>query len=77
MVEVRGREIRMSHVDDKSGYLKIRTGSVAEVTCGEFWKASEPNKIRINNETIQRFLKNNDVVYLDDGKVVGIVIDIQ
>ena len=56
--------------------MKIRTGSVATVTCGEFWKASEPNNIRINNETIQRYLKNNDVVYIDDGKVVGIVIDI-
>jgi len=56
--------------------LKIRTGSVVTVTCGEFWKASEPNNIKINNETIQRYLKNNDVVYIDDGKVVGIVIDI-
>jgi pyruvate kinase len=56
--------------------LKIRTGSVATVTCGEFWKASESTNIRINNETIQRYLKNNDVVYIDDGKVVGIVIDI-
>jgi pyruvate kinase len=76
MIEVRGREIRMSHVDEKVGTLKIRTGSVVTVTCGEFWKASEPNNIKINNETIQRYLKNNDVVYIDDGKVVGIVIDI-
>lgn len=76
MVEVRGREIRMSHVDEKVGTLKIRTGSVVTVTCGEFWKASEANNIKINNETIQRYLKNNDVVYIDDGKVVGIVIDI-
>jgi pyruvate kinase len=76
MIEVRGREIRMSHVDEKIGTLKIRTGSVVTVTCGEFWKVSEPNNIKINNETIQRYLKNNDVVYIDDGKVVGIVIDI-
>jgi pyruvate kinase len=76
MIEVRGREIRMSHVDEKVGTLKIRTGSVVTVTCGEFWKASEPNNIKINNETIQRYLKNNDVVYIDDGKAVGIVIDI-
>ena len=76
MIEVRVRKIRMSHVDKKVGTLKIRTGSVVTVTCGEFWKASEPNNIKINNETIQRYLKNNDVVYIDDGKVVGIVIDI-
>jgi pyruvate kinase len=52
MIEVRGREIRMSHVDEKVGTLKIRTGSVVTVTCGEFWKASEANNIKINNETI-------------------------
>ena len=52
MIEVRGREIRMSHIEDKSGQLKIRTGSVCQVTCGEFWKVSEPTNIRINNETI-------------------------
>ena len=62
MIEVRGREIRMSHVDEKLGSLKIRTGSVATVTCGEFWKASEANNIRINNETIQRYLKNNEEI---------------
>jgi pyruvate kinase len=32
--------------------------------------------LRISNDAIQRYLKPNDVVYIDDGKVVGIVIEI-
>jgi len=37
---------------------------------------SDATKFRINCSTIQRYLKPNDVIYFDDGKVVGIVIEI-
>ena len=43
---------------------------------GEFHKPSDATKLRINNDMIQRFLKPNDVVYIDDGKVIGIVSEI-
>jgi len=29
-----------------------------------------------NNDSIQRYLKPNDVVYIDDGKVIGIILEI-
>jgi hypothetical protein len=45
------------------------------VTFGEFRNSSEATNIRINNETIQRYLKNNDAVIIDDGKVIEIAID--
>jgi pyruvate kinase len=44
--------------------------------------SKEPNElsdekvIHINNEAVLRYLKLNDVVYIDDGKVVGIVKNI-
>ena len=43
---------------------------------GSFHLASDPLNFRINSENIHRHLKPNDVVYFDDGKVVGIVAEI-
>ena len=34
---------------------------------------SDEKTIHINNDAVLRYLKLNDVVYIDDGKVVGIV----
>lgn len=78
MLEPRGREIRISHVNEKSGKLRIRSGSIVNLSCGnDANTASEFNHFRINCSEIQRYLKPNDVVYFDDGNVVGIIIDIQ
>lgn len=43
---------------------------------GDAHQSSDGTNIRINCDYIQRYLKPNDVVYFDDGKVVGIVIEI-
>lgn len=76
MIELRGREIRLSHINDKSGVLRIRSGSTVNMFGGSFHLASDPLNFRISSEIIHRHLKPNDVVYLDDGKVVGIVAEI-
>lgn len=34
---------------------------------------SDSKTVHINNDAVLRYLKLNDVVYIDDGKVVGIV----
>lgn len=73
MVEIRGREIRMSHVNEKSGMLRLRKNNEVLLKSGQFEQASEPETLRINNEDIQRYLKPNDRCYIDDGKVVAIV----
>lgn len=78
MLEVRGREIRISHCNEKNGTMRIRSGSIVQLSCGNPNNLpSEPNHFRINCNDIIRYLKPNDVVYFDDGKVVGIIIDIQ
>jgi pyruvate kinase len=78
MLEVRGREIRISHTNEKNGTMRIRSGSIVQLSCGNPNNLpSEPNHFRINCADIIRYLKPNDVVYFDDGKVVGIIIDIQ
>lgn len=56
--------------------MKIRAGSIVQLTTGQFDQPSEPNNFRINSTDMQRVLKPNDVIYFDDGKVVGIIIDI-
>jgi pyruvate kinase len=76
MVEIRGREIRISHNVDKSGVLRVRSGSQVTMVSGQFEQASDASVFRINNEEIQRYLKPNDVAYFDDGKVVAIVTGI-
>ena len=76
MVELRGREVRLSHINDKSGFLRIRSGSTVNMFGGSFHLASDPLNFRISSENIHRYLKPNDVVYFDDGKVVGIVAEI-
>ena len=40
---------------------------------GQFDKPSDNENFNINNEYVLRYLKNNDVIYFDDGKAVGIV----
>lgn len=73
MLELRGREVRISHVANANGTLRCKSGSSVLICGGEFDKPSDVENFRINNETVLRYLKNNDVIYFDDGKVVGIV----
>ena len=73
MVEIRGREVRMSHNTDKSGQLRVRSGSTVIMSSGAFEQPSDATNFRINSEEIIRYLKPNDVVYVDDGRVVGVV----
>lgn len=76
LVEIRGREIRISHTTDKSGMIRIRSGSAITMCAGQYDQPSDASVLRINNDDIQRYLKPNDVAYFDDGKVVGVVTGI-
>ena len=76
MIEPRGREIRVSEVADKSGVIIIKAGAVVNLNCLNPFGASSPKTLYCNCDIIQRYLKPNDVVYFDDGKVVAIVLEI-
>ena len=56
--------------------MKIRAGSIVNLIAGQFDQPSDQNNFRINTSDMQKVLKPNDVIYFDDGKVVGIIIDI-
>lgn len=74
MVDVRGREIRMSKF--KEGTLRVRSGNNFSLFGGEFHNWSDAKNLRVNSDNIQRSLKQNDVVYIDDGMAVGIVTEV-
>lgn len=74
MLETRGREIRISSFENPT--QRLRSGSTVSLIIDEFNKASTDTQLRISSNIIQRFLKPNDVIYFDDGKVVGIVIEV-
>ena len=70
MLELRGREIRTSSFE---GEAVFKSGNMFSMTAKDPEEVSSDKTIHINNEAILRHLKLNDVVYIDDGKVVGIV----
>ena len=76
MLEVRGREIRISQFNDPKGEVRVRSGASVKMTGGEYHIASDANNLRISCDIIQNHLKPNDVIYFDDGKAVGIVQEI-
>ena len=74
MLETRGREVRISPFENAS--QRIRSGSTVSLLIDDFAQLSNDTQLRISSNVIQRFLKPNDVIYFDDGKVVGIVIEV-
>lgn len=76
MLEARGREIRLNQVTDPSGVIKVKSGTVVALNCLNPHGFTNPKTWYCNCDVIQRYLKPNDVVYIDDGKVVCIVLEI-
>jgi len=70
MVEIRGKEIRLSKT---KGPLQFEVGQKTKLVGAQFKLESDVNCLRISTESVFRFLKSRDVIYLDDGKVVATV----
>lgn len=76
MLEARGREIRLSNVNDPSGVIEIRGGQVFTLNCLNPAGISDSKTLYCNSDTIHRYIKPNDIVYFDDGKMVAVVLEI-
>lgn len=80
MVEIRGREVRMSQIADKAankdGKLRVPKGTTVTLVSGQYEQPSDATTFRINNEEIQRYVKPHDQAYIDDGKLVAEVTSI-
>lgn len=50
MIDLRGREIRLSHNEEKGGIIRVRSGSQVSMIGGCFKQASDASTFRINVE---------------------------
>ena len=73
MTEMRGREIRLTQLSTKDGRLTIESNTKITLNCLNAESFSSEEMLYCNNDIIQRYVKPNDVVNFDDGKVVCIV----
>lgn len=78
MLEVRGREIRTSMVDErvlKSGAIGIhlKTNSSVYLNCDNPNLPSDAAVIHCSYRELPRLVKPNDIIYLDDGKIILLV----
>lgn len=79
MIEIRGREIRTSEIDDeiakKSGGIVLKPGQTVELRVDSPTCYTTDLKIHVNYRELPRLVKPNDLLYLDDGKIVFLVVD--
>ena len=76
MMEARGREIRITEVVDQSGFMNIRSNSMLTLNCTSTKSQCTPKTLYCNSDAIMRYIQPNDVLYIDDGKVVCLVLEI-
>ena len=80
MIEIRGREIRTSMIDDRiiqSGQLGInlKVGHTVQLICDNAILPSDSKRIYCSYKELPRLVKPNDIIYLDDGKIILLVND--
>ena len=78
MLEVRGREVRTSMVDErvlKSGApgIHLKTNSTVYLNCEKPTLTSDAATIHCSYAELPRLVKPNDIIYLDDGKIILLV----
>lgn len=79
MIEVRGREIRTSEIDTethKSGEVFMKAGSTVEIRSDAPTCCSTEYKLNVNYRDFPRLVKPNDMLYVDDGKIALLVVEV-
>ena len=69
MLDVRGREIRISKSEDPEG-IDLRGGQRLFIAVNEFTENSNNHELKVNFSDLPRVLKPKDNLFLDDGKSV-------
>ena len=75
MLEVRGREIRTSEVEDKFliAGITLKTNSQIYLDCANPQLKSNASVVRCSYKDLPRLVKPNDIIYIDDGKIILLV----
>jgi pyruvate kinase len=82
MIEIRGREIRTSDIDDEhklaTGEIGVimKAGSTVEIRTDAPTCCSSEHKLNVNYRDFPRLVKPNDLLYIDDGKIALLVVDV-
>jgi pyruvate kinase len=82
---VRGREIRTSDIDEGSNHfvvteqgqsgILLKSGHQVFLGCENSFLKSSHEKIYCNYRDLPKIIKPNDIIYIDDGKIVLLVTD--
>lgn len=79
MIEIRGREIRTSEIDQEvtkgAAGIVLKMGQTVELRVDSPTCYTTDMKIHVNYRELPRLVKPNDLLYIDDGKLVFLVID--
>jgi pyruvate kinase len=73
MIEIRGRQVRVSDFKEKGNIVRLKSGSQIKMCGGKWPLNSDAAELRISSDQVCRYLKANDLVHFDNGKVVAIV----
>eukprot|EP00347_Sterkiella_histriomuscorum_P014148 403361980 len=90
MLEVRGREIRTSEIDEKSqafvaasedtqfrSGIQLKAGQQLFISSDNLFLKSDEKTLQCNYRELPKLVKPNDVIHLDDGRVVCLVTDVE
>jgi pyruvate kinase len=74
MMELRGREIRTSEVTDPKGIV-LRSGQQLFIESHSHMLPSTSDLIYCNYKELPRQVKPNEIIFIDDGKIVCLVTE--
>lgn len=72
MLEIRGREIRTSATVDPQG-INLKSNASVYLDCSKPLEKSDAKTLHCNYKELPRLVKPNDLLYLDDGKIILLV----
>jgi pyruvate kinase len=78
MVEIRGREIRTTAVDERvlatgATGIHLKANASVYINCENPTLPSDAAVIHVSYKELPRLVKPNDLIYLDDGKIILLV----
>ena len=78
MIDIRGREIRVSHYKEETQFLEFAIDDVITLKTGaeEIGVASDAECLRVDCGNLPKVLRPTDVLYFDDGRLNAEVIDV-
>lgn len=83
MLELKGRELRFTNNDPQhmtkkeKGTIELKSGSEIQIftSSDDEFNLGNPQKLFCTYKDLPRIVKPNDIIYVDDGRIVLLVTD--